>query len=239
MDILPHDHGGNGITYGRVQNNALFARPLTRAGVPSEQANSVAATRGASVIEAGDTPDGDSQTGATSLPDPVRVYPGQRHTPPFEECRMSIQTQPDDKSTWLTRTIGNITGWLGSFPAILVSFVLVFAWLVGALFVSGHFANNTYQLLINTGTTIITFWMVFIIQNTQNRDGRAMQAKLDAQSEILRRVADTLDIDDDEALLTRTVGLEDAPEHVIKHDQDLVRTAAVDTGQHGIITNTE
>ena len=150
---------------------------------------------------------------------------------------MPVQTQPDDKSTALTRAVGNMTGWLGSFPAILLSFVLVGAWFVGALFVTDHFSNNTYQLLINTGTTIVTFWMVFIIQNTQNREGRAMQAKLDAQSEVLRLLAEHLDIRDDEALLTRTVGLEDAPERVIKTDQDKVRKAAVNTGEHGLVKN--
>src|SRR3954464_6888544 len=138
---------------------------------------------------------------------------------------MSVQTQPDDKSTYLTRAIGNITGALGSFPAILLSIGLVVAWFIGGFFVSQQFAHNTYQLLINTGTTIITFWMVFVIQNTQNRDGRAMQAKLDAQSEVLRLIAEQLEVRDDESLLTRTVGLEDAPEAVIKKDQDLVRKA--------------
>ena len=39
--------------------------------------------------------------------------------------------------------------------------------------------SDTWQLIINTGTTIITFLMVFLIQNTQNRDGAAIQAKLD------------------------------------------------------------
>jgi low affinity Fe/Cu permease len=39
--------------------------------------------------------------------------------------------------------------------------------------------SDTWQLIINTGTTIVTFLMVFIIQNTQNRDGAALQAKLD------------------------------------------------------------
>jgi low affinity Fe/Cu permease len=118
-----------------------------------------------------------------------------------------------------------MTGWLGSFPAILLSFIAVLAWAVGGYFVHDQFANDTYQLLINTGTTIITFWMVFIIQNTQNREGRAMQAKLDAQSEILHRIAEELGIDD-KRLLTRTVGLEDAPEPVIKQDQDEVRRMA-------------
>ena len=120
---------------------------------------------------------------------------------------------------------------------VFETFLLVGAWFLGALFVQNHFSNNTYQLLINTGTTIVTFWMVFIIQNTQNRDGRAMQAKLDAQSEVIRLIAEKLDIDDDEALLTRTVGLEDAPEDTIKQDQDLVRSAAIDTGEHGLVKN--
>src|SRR5206468_6439897 len=132
---------------------------------------------------------------------------------------------------YLTRTVGNITGALRSFPAITLSIALVIAWFIGGLFVRQHFANNTYQLLINTGTTIVTFWMVFIIQNTHNRDGRAMQAKLDAQSEVLRCIAERLKIDDDEAMLTRTVGLEDAPEEDIKQDQDQVRKAAVGAAQ--------
>jgi len=104
----------------------------------------------------------------------------------------------------------------------------VVAWFLGGFFVSGHFANNTYQLLINTGTTIITFLMVFVIQNTQNRDGRAVQAKLDAQSEVLRAVAQRLGITDDEQLLTKLVGVEAAPERVIKQDRDDVRRVAAD-----------
>jgi low affinity Fe/Cu permease len=144
-----------------------------------------------------------------------------------------VHTQPDDKSTRLTRTIGNLTGWLGSFPAIALSAGAIGVWLVGIVFVRHGFANNTYQLLINTGTTIVTFLMVFIIQNTQNREGRAMQAKLDAQSEVLRLVAEKLQVVDDEDLLTRLVGVEDAPEQVIKADQDRVRAVAESTGRHG------
>lgn len=144
-----------------------------------------------------------------------------------------MKTQPDDKSTSLTRAIGNVTGWLGSFPAIAVALSLVVLWFIGGLFVPKHFANNTYQLVINTGTTIITFVMVFIIQNTQNRDGRAVQAKLDAQSEALRAILERLDIGDDEDLLTRLVGVEEAPDRVIKKDQDRVRREAVRTGRHG------
>ena len=104
-------------------------------------------------------------------------------------------------------------------------------WFVGGAFVG--LGNNTYQLVINTGTPIITFLMVFIIQNTQNRDGSAVQAKLDAQSEVLRRIAEKLDIADDEDLLTRLVGVEDAPASVISEDQARVRKAAIETGRHG------
>lgn len=58
---------------------------------------------------------------------------------------------------------------------LLAAFVII-AWAVtGPLF---HY-SDTWQLIINTGTTIITFLMVFVIQNTQNRDGAAVQAKLD------------------------------------------------------------
>ncbi len=147
---------------------------------------------------------------------------------------MNVKAQPDDHSTATTRAVGNITGWLGSFPAITISLAVIFAWLIGGFFVTGGFSNNTYQLLINTGTTIITFLMVFIIQNTQNREGRAMQTKLDAQSEVLRCIAERLNIDDDEDLLTRIVGVEDAPEHIIKSNQDRVRKVAVESGRHGL-----
>jgi low affinity Fe/Cu permease len=54
--------------------------------------------------------------------------------------------------------------------------VLVIIWAVSGPYF--HF-SDTWQLVINTGTTIVTFLMVFLIQNTQNRDGAAIQAKLD------------------------------------------------------------
>ncbi|MCJ2053804.1 low affinity iron permease family protein [Methylobacterium sp. J-070] len=57
-----------------------------------------------------------------------------------------------------------------------LSLILIVVWAVtGPLF--GF--SDTWQLVINTGTTIVTFLMVFLIQNTQNRDGAAIQAKLD------------------------------------------------------------
>jgi low affinity Fe/Cu permease len=65
---------------------------------------------------------------------------------------------------------------VGSPPAFLLALVVVAVWAVtGPLF--GF--SDTWQLVINTGTTIVTFLMVFLIQNTQNRDSRALHVKLD------------------------------------------------------------
>jgi low affinity Fe/Cu permease len=65
-------------------------------------------------------------------------------------------------------------------PAFFAAFGIVIVWAVaGPLF--GF--SDTWQMVINTGTTIITFLMIFLIQSTQNRDAEAMQVKLD---EIIR-----------------------------------------------------
>ncbi len=65
---------------------------------------------------------------------------------------------------------------VGSPHAFLAAIGIVGAWAVtGPMF---HF-SDAWQLVINTGTTIVTFLMVFLIQATQNRDGRATQLKLD------------------------------------------------------------
>lgn len=72
--------------------------------------------------------------------------------------------------------------WAGSPKTFLGAIVLLALWaLSGPLF---DF-NDTWQLIINTSTTIITFLMVFLIQNTQNRDARALHLKLD---EIIRAI---------------------------------------------------
>jgi low affinity Fe/Cu permease len=65
---------------------------------------------------------------------------------------------------------------VGSPWSFLVACAVIFAWAL----TGPHFRyNDTWQLVINTGTTIVTFLMVFLIQNTQNRDARAMHLKLD------------------------------------------------------------
>jgi low affinity Fe/Cu permease len=68
------------------------------------------------------------------------------------------------------------SSWLGSKWAFAGAALIIVVWgVTGPLF---HF-SNTWQLVINTGTTIVTFLMVFLIQNTQNRDARAINLKLD------------------------------------------------------------
>jgi low affinity Fe/Cu permease len=77
-----------------------------------------------------------------------------------------------------------VSEWAGSPYAFLLCILAVVAWaLSGPMF--GF--SDTWQLVINTSTTIITFLMVFLIQNTQNRDNGALHAKLD---ELIRAMVD-------------------------------------------------
>ena len=75
------------------------------------------------------------------------------------------------------RKIANRISYLtGTASAFLLAMLVIVVWVfTGPMFNY----SDTWQLVINTGTTIITFLMVFLIQNTQNRDGKAMQLKLD------------------------------------------------------------
>ena len=75
-----------------------------------------------------------------------------------------------------------IASWTGQSLAFILAVGVVLIWgVTGPLF---HY-SDTWQLVINTGTTIVTFLMVFLIQNAQNRDGAAIQAKLD---ELIRSI---------------------------------------------------
>ena len=90
--------------------------------------------------------------------------------------------RPTKSRSWFTR----LTKWTAHASGRPITFVLaagvVVAWaLTGPLF--GF--SDTWQLVINTSTTIVTFLMVFLIQATQNRDAEAMQLKLD---EIIRAI---------------------------------------------------
>lgn len=75
----------------------------------------------------------------------------------------------------LERFSTRVSQWAGSTPAFGIAFGFVLAWaLTGPIF---HFSNG-WQMIINTGTTIATFLMVFLIQRAQNKESRAIQLKL-------------------------------------------------------------
>ena len=79
----------------------------------------------------------------------------------------------------MDRLFTTIASRIAAFAGQPVAFVIA----LGLVF---HY-SDTWQLVVNTSTTIVTFLMVFLIQNSQNRDGAAMQAKLD---EIIRALND-------------------------------------------------
>jgi low affinity Fe/Cu permease len=86
-------------------------------------------------------------------------------------------TKSRSRFTRLAKATSRATGKPAAF---MTAFVVIIIWLASGPWF--HF-SNTWQLIINTGTTIITFLMVFLIQSTQNRDAEAVQVKLD---ELLR-----------------------------------------------------
>ena len=76
---------------------------------------------------------------------------------------------------WFARFAATTATWAGTSWAFAIAFMVVVVWaILGPLFKY----SDSWQLVINTGTTIVTFLMVFLIQNTQNRDGKALQVKL-------------------------------------------------------------
>ena len=97
-------------------------------------------------------------------------------------------------------TIANaITSWTGSIYAFGLAFGVILVWGI-----SGPIFNfsDTWQLVINTGTTIITFLMVFLIQKAQNKDGKAIQLKLNeliaASRHASNRMVDIEDLTEEE-----------------------------------------
>jgi low affinity Fe/Cu permease len=100
--------------------------------------------------------------------------PGQHQVPPKDE--------PVKAGDVYRKIAHRIADAVGAPPAFLVACTAIVVWLItGPAF--GF--SDTWQLVINTGTTIVTFLVVFLIQNSQNRDARAIHLKLD---ELLRGV---------------------------------------------------
>lgn len=77
--------------------------------------------------------------------------------------------------SWMERVSGVATRWTGSSAAFGLAVATIVVWAVSGPFF--HY-SDTWQLAINTGTTIVTFLMVFLIQRAQNKDAMAIQLKL-------------------------------------------------------------
>jgi low affinity Fe/Cu permease len=93
-----------------------------------------------------------------------------------------LEVRTRTTNDWFGRFAAGASGWLGSKWAFAGAGLIIVIWAAsGSLF---HY-SDTWQLVINTGTTIVTFLMVFLIQNTQNRDARAINLKL---NELIRSI---------------------------------------------------
>ena len=106
---------------------------------------------------------------------------------------------------WFRKFDNRTSEVVGSACAFIVATLLVVGWAVTGPFFGW---SNSHSLAINTITTIITFLMVFLIQNTQNRDAKAIHLKLD---ELLRAVGDAR---------TGMVDLEDMTDEELKQLQE-------------------
>jgi low affinity Fe/Cu permease len=112
---------------------------------------------------------------------PSNVMPSASASMQMKSKELREREQLDFRASF-GRLATAIAGFAGSPWMFLLALVIVLVWgLLGPMY---HY-SNTWQLVINTGTTIITFLMVFLIQNTQNRDARAIHLKLD---EIIRSI---------------------------------------------------
>lgn len=118
------------------------------------------------------------------------------------------------KAGWLERSSSFVTAWAGSSWAFGLACAVILVWAItGPIF---HY-SDTWQLVINTGTTIVTFLMVFLIQRSQNKESIAIQLKL---NELVAAVG---------GASNRLISAEDLTEDEVKvlrdHFRKLVETA--------------
>jgi low affinity Fe/Cu permease len=97
------------------------------------------------------------------------------HRKPYVEAREQVR-KSGGVNLWFSRFASSTAQLVGHPYMFLVAVVVLVIWAASGPFF--HY-SDTWQLIINTGTTIITFLVVFLIQNTQNRDAKALHLKLD------------------------------------------------------------
>ncbi|MBJ6108064.1 low affinity iron permease family protein [Hymenobacter sp. BT523] len=133
-------------------------------------------------------------------------------------------------SSFFGRMASAITEFSGSTPAFVIAAGLVLVWaLTGPLF---HY-SETWQLVINTGTTVITFLMVFLIQRAQNKDSLVLHLKLNeliaAQKGASNRLINAQDFSEEEIRLLHDFYC--ALAEMAKKDNDLGKTHTVEEAQ--------
>jgi low affinity Fe/Cu permease len=148
---------------------------------------------------------------------PKALNPGGRRAEPYHR---------PSRNSWFTRFAKWTSRATGRPVAFAVAVAIIVIWaLTGPVF---HF-SDTWQLVINTGTTIITFLMVFLIQNTQYRDSEAVHLKLDELIRALEGAHNALldleDLDDKELDRIRETYAE-----LAESARTLLRRRGVDTG---------
>jgi low affinity Fe/Cu permease len=100
-----------------------------------------------------------------------------------------IEKRTHRTGDWFGNCSSSVSVWLGSKWAFAAAACVILIWGgIGPVF---HY-SDTWQLVINTGTTIVTFLMVFLIQNTQNRDARAINLKLDELIHAIDKARNTM-----------------------------------------------
>lgn len=109
--------------------------------------------------------------------------------------RQTPTTSPRQPRPFISRIIDVVTNALGHEIAFVAAATIVLVWLVGLT----HFGlqDQNYQLLINTGTTIVTFIMVFAVQHTANRDAKALHVKLDELLRVTNARNDLISVEDE------------------------------------------
>jgi low affinity Fe/Cu permease len=122
-----------------------------------------------------------SANGSTSLK--------RKSASPGAKAQPAAEVQAKTANDWFGRFAAAASAWLGSKWAFSWAVLVIMVW--GASGFIFHY-SDTWQLVINTGTTIVTFLMVFLIQNTQNRDARAINLKLNELIHALDKARDQM-----------------------------------------------
>jgi low affinity Fe/Cu permease len=122
-------------------------------------------------------------------------------------------TEPEKSVSIFSKLAAATAHATGRPAAFLISAAIVIGWAIsGPIFAY----SDTWQLVINTGTTIVTFLMVFLIQNTQNRDTMALQLKLDELIIATKRARNSV------------AGIEECTEEELEAEKELERRRATE-----------